>query len=385
MSVGVTVLGSTGSVGETTLNVLRYHKDSYHVVGLAAGHRVERLIEQIREFNPVIVSIREEKDARAVKEAFPSLEVISGKHGVTLVAGHPDARVVVAAIVGSEGLAPTYKAVQAGKRVGVANKESLVMAGRFFMETARRTGAEILPIDSEHCAVFQCLRGESVRYVRRVILTASGGALRNMPIKKIENASLEDVLAHPTWKMGRKITVDSATMMNKGLEVIEANRLFGVPIEKIDVVLHPQSIVHSMVEYQDGSVMAQLADTDMALPVQYALTYPARKPGAQKFLDLVKSPPLEFYAPDTARYPCLGLAREAAGISEAHVIALNAANEIAVRAYLEGRIRFGEIARIIRRVLDRTPDTNPGAFQEVYPLHEAGSNLARKIIDNLGE
>jgi len=371
MSTGVSILGSTGSVGETTLRVLSHLGDSFHVVGLA---------EQVRTVHPLLVSVAAEEDARRLRRDFPEVNVVHGSHGATMVAEMPEAQVVMAAIVGAEGLAPTYRAVQKGKRVALANKEALVMAGRLMMEAARRSGAEMLPVDSEHCAVFQCVRGESKRQIRRIILTASGGSLRDVPLEDVDAAPLEAVLEHPTWKMGRKITVDSATMMNKGLEVIEAHHLFDAPLDRISVVLHPQSIVHSMVEFVDGSVMAQLATADMALPVQYALTYPVRCPGVQDFLDLTAVRALSFVEVDPARYPCLDLARQAAATSEAHVIAMNAANEEAVSAYLEGLVPFGQIHRTIARVLDRIVPGAPSDLEQVLALDGDGRRSAQREL-----
>jgi 1-deoxy-D-xylulose-5-phosphate reductoisomerase len=382
MSTGVAVLGSTGSVGETTLRVIRHLSDSFHVAGLSAGRRVERLAEQVREFRPRVVSVAQEADAADLRAQFPQIEVLSGAHGATVVAEAQDARIVMAAIVGSEGLPATYRAVQKGKRVALANKEALVMAGRLMMDAARRSGAELLPVDSEHCAVFQCVRGESKRGIRRILLTASGGALRDLPIEEIEDAPLEKVLKHPTWNMGRKITVDSATMMNKGLEVIEAHHLFDVPLDRISVLLHPQSIVHSMVEYVDGSIMAQLATADMALPVQYALTYPVRSAGTQEFLDLPALKRLDFAEVDGRRYPCLDLARQAARTSEAHTVAMNAANEEAVAAYLRGQISFGGIHRLIRRVLDATPPSSASGLEQVLAFDGAARVHALQCLSS---
>ncbi len=380
MSTGVSILGSTGSVGETTLRVIAHLSDQFHVVGLAAGRRLERMVEQVRAFHPSIVSVERAQDADELRRLFPELEVAHGSHGATQVAEAPDARIVMAAIVGSNGLAPTYRAVQRGKRVALANKEALVMAGRLMIDAAHRSGAELLPVDSEHCAVFQCARGESPKHIRRIVLTASGGSLRDAPLGEIEDAPVDRVLAHPTWKMGRKITVDSATMINKGLEVIEAHYLFGVPLDRIGVVIHPQSIVHSMVEYVDGSVMAQLATTDMALPVQYALTYPVRREGVLDMLDLTAMGTLTFKEAEASRYPCLKLAREAAEASEAHTIAMNAANEEAVAAFLAGRIPFGGIHRCIAWVLERTVASSASSLEQVLALDTSGRALAREAL-----
>lgn len=377
MSAGVSILGSTGSVGATTLRVIRHlGPDAFRVVGLAAGRRVDLLAEQIREFDPLVVSVESAEDAGALREAFPRTEVLHGAAGAVQVATMEEAGIVMAAIVGSRGLEPTYRAVLRGKRVALANKEALVMAGRFMVDASHRTGAELLPVDSEHCAVFQCLRGESVSHVRRILLTASGGALRERPVETLDGATVDEVLAHPTWKMGRKITVDSATMMNKGLEIIEAHHLFQVPLERIGVLLHPQSLVHSLVEFEDGSVMAQLATTDMALPVQYSLTYPVRMAGTMEVLDLAASPDLSFSAPDPRRFPCLELARRAAAESEEHTIALNAANEVAVEAFLGGGIRYGDIAPLIAAVLDGTPGTPIGDFEEIFERDATARALA---------
>lgn len=384
MSTGVVVLGSTGSVGETTLRVLRMHADKFRLAGLAAGRRVERLAEQIREFRPEAVSVERSEDARTLRQAFPGLQVFEGTSGPVQLVELSGVRIVMAAIVGAQGLAATYRAVQLGLRVALANKEALVMAGGLMMDAAHRSGAELLPVDSEHCAVFQCLKGESVRHVRKILLTASGGALRDRPLEGIEKATVEEVLAHPTWKMGPKITVDSATMMNKGLEVIEAHHLFAVPLDRIGVLLHPQSLIHSMVEFEDGSVLAQIAATDMALPVQYALTYPARLPGVLDYLDFAKGPALSFSEPDPQRYPCLGLAREAAASSGAHSVALNAANEVAVAAFLEERLAYGNIPRVIETVLYATPEAAPGTLEEVYALDAEARIRAAEALGQEG-
>lgn len=383
MSRGIAILGSTGSIGRTTLKVVRALPD-FHVAGLAAGRHVELVEEQIREFSPKIVSVTDEKEAKRLAKDFPDVEVLYGLYGASLVAEAPEAETVVAAISGSEGLSPTFRAVKKGKRVALANKESLVMAGRLMMETARRTGAKVLPVDSEHCAVFQCIKGESANHVRRIILTASGGALRDEPAGSLGDAAVEKVLAHPNWSMGRKITVDSATMTNKALEVIEAHYLFNVPIDKISVMIHRESVVHSMVEFVDGSLMAQLAETDMMLPVQYALTYPVRVEGPMPSLDLAKLNSLTFSEPDAGRYPCLGMGREAAKTSEAHIIAFNAANETAVAAFLGRRIPFGGIERVIASVLDSTVSVAPSGLEEILSLHAGALREAEKAVASTG-
>jgi 1-deoxy-D-xylulose-5-phosphate reductoisomerase len=382
---GVVVLGATGSVGETTLRVLERHSDRFRVVGLAAGKRVKRLAEQIAKWRPLAVSVAREEDAAFLRREFKGVDVYSGPDGPVRLAEHPQAGTVVAAIVGSQGLRSTFRAVELGRRVALANKETLVMAGRLVFEAARRSGAELLPVDSEHCAIFQCLQGENSASVRRLILTASGGALRDFPVEAIPNATVEQVLCHPTWKMGRKITVDSATMMNKGLEIIEAHHLFHVPLGRIEVLLHPQSVVHSMVEFNDGSLIAQMASPDMALPVQFALTYPERISGLLAPLDLAKAPPMTFAEASAGRYPCLALAREAASSSESHAIALNAANEVAVQAFLDGRLRFGDIATLVRSVLDETEPSAPANLEEVLQLDLAARRQAQRRLSQIEE
>ncbi len=377
---GVVVLGSTGSVGETTLRVLEKHSDRFSVVGLAAGKSVKRLAEQIEKFKPLAVSVSRSEDAAALRERFKEVKVFSGPEGPVRLAELPEARTVVAAIAGSQGLRSTFRAVELGRRVALANKETLVMAGRLVFEAARKSGAELLPVDSEHCAIFQCLQGEKRSSVRRLILTASGGALRDFPADGLAGATVEQVLRHPTWKMGKKITVDSATMMNKGLEVIEACHLFNVPLEMIDVLIHPQSVVHSMVEFNDGSVIAQMASPDMSLPVQFALTYPERVDGLLSSLDLARTPALTFSEASEKRYPCLALARQAATASEAHAIALNAANEVAVQAFLEDKLRFGQIEEVVKGVLSETEPSSPDGLDEVIRLDAVARRQAQRLL-----
>lgn len=380
MTIKLAVLGSTGSIGESTIKVVRSLKDRIKIVGLSAGKNINRIIEQIKEFSPLAVSVKDEEDARKVKKFFPKLEIFYGEQGSVAIASMPEAKTVVAAIVGIAGLPSTYKAVKLGKRVALANKEALVTAGRIITKSAQKSGAEIIPVDSEHCAIFQCLRGESTKFVSKIMLTGSGGALRDFPLEKISNASLSDVLNHPTWKMGRKITVDSATLVNKGLELIEASYLFGIPQEKIEVVIHRESIVHSLVEFFDGSVMAQLASADMALPIQYAITFPTRIEGDVKKLDFGSISKLSFEKPDKKRYPCLSLAREAFAESEAHTIAFNAANEVAVKAFIEEIISFGKIYMVIKKVLDKTISCSPESLEEIFYIDRISRELAQKFI-----
>jgi 1-deoxy-D-xylulose-5-phosphate reductoisomerase len=380
MTIKISLLGSTGSIGQSTIKVARSLKDEIKIVGLSAGKNVDLLIEQIKEFNPLFVSVKEEEDAKRISRLFPKIQVMYGEVGNLEVASMKESSVVVAAIVGIAGLPSILKSAKLGKRIALANKEALVTSGRLLIETARKSGAELIPVDSEHCAIFQCLRAENVRFLERILLTGSGGALRDFPFDKIENASLKDVLNHPTWEMGRKITVDSATLINKGLEIIEASYLFGVKQEKIEVLIHRESIIHSLVEFTDGSVLAQLAEPDMALPIQYAITFPIRKKGDVQKIDFSKIKNLSFEIPDLRRYPCLKLAREAFATSEAHTISLNASNEVAVKSFIEGRINFGKIQEIIRKVIDSTKPYPVDSIEEVFHTDKIAREKASRII-----
>ncbi len=357
---GVAILGSTGSIGCNTLKVIE-HLGEHRVVAMAAGRNMETFAEQVARFEPELVSCETETCADELRERLSSSNaaiptIRTNTEGLTAVADHPGADIVVSATVGAVGLVPTLRAIEAGKRVAIANKETLVIAGELMTRTASESGAEILPVDSEHNAIHQCLRGESMSEVRRLILTASGGPFRTNTIEEIENATVEQALDHPNWKMGDKITIDSATLMNKGLEVIEARWLFGFGADQIEVVVHPQSVVHSMVEMVDGSVIAQMGVTDMQHPIQYALTYPERKPCDLPSLDLGKIGQLTFEAPDTERFPCLGLAFDALRAGGTMPAVLNAANEVAVQAFLDGKLRLSEIASVNESVMnDHTP------------------------------
>ena len=356
---GISILGSTGSIGCNTLKVLEFLKEpQFRVVALGAGKNVEKISEQIARFKPELVSIETEECAEQLLERLhnlkceiPKIEI--GEKGLIAVAVHEKADTIVSATVGAIGFVPTLRALENGKRVALANKETLVIAGELMTKIARESGAEILPVDSEHNAIHQCLRGERRDEVRRLILTASGGPFRNKTKKEIENATVEQALNHPNWKMGDKITIDSATLMNKGLEVIEARWLFGFDAEEISVLVHPQSIVHSLVEMIDGSIIAQMGVTDMRHAIQYALTYPTRKPGGLEPLNLAKLSELTFEEPDFERFPCLSLAYKALKTGGTLAAAMNAANEIAVQAFLDGKIRLSEIPRIIETVMNR--------------------------------
>jgi len=348
----IAVLGSTGSIGEQTLDVIARHRDRFEVVALAAGRRSERLVEQARRFRPRLVSVADPAEVAHVRGALgPDVEVVSGDAGLVAVATAP-CELVIAGRVGAVGLEPVLAAIRAGRTIGLANKEVMVMAGALVRREAAARGVTILPIDSEHSAIFQCLSGSRPDQIARLILTCSGGPFRTWTAEKIAGAGIDEALAHPNWAMGAKISIDSATLMNKGLEVIEARWLFDVEASRVDVVVHPQSIVHSLVEFRDRSVLAQLGLPDMRVPIAVALAHPERVDLDLPRLDLVELARLDFEAPDRARFPCLELAYRAVRGSEAAPAVLNAANEVAVEAFLAGRIRFPEIAACNESVLE---------------------------------
>jgi 1-deoxy-D-xylulose-5-phosphate reductoisomerase len=351
----VTVLGATGSIGRRTLELVAAFPDEFRVGGLAArGTDVARIAELVRLHQPSAVALLDRAAVdRLARELTPPLpELFGGPEGLVTVASEVPAHVVVSALVGAAGLVPTLAAIRAGRTIALANKETLVMAGALMTQAARDSGVRLLPVDSEHSAIFQCLAGAPSREVRRLVLTASGGPFRGWSAVALESVTAAQALRHPTWRMGAKITIDSATLMNKGLEVLEAHWLFGVPFERIDVIVHPQSIVHSMVEFVDRSVLAQLGMPDMGIPILYALTYPDRLPCPAPALDLVQLGSLVFEAPDEAAFPCLDLARRAGRAGGAAPLVLNAANEVAVAAFLDGRCGFTDIPRLIGDALD---------------------------------
>ncbi|HNQ15209.1 MAG TPA: 1-deoxy-D-xylulose-5-phosphate reductoisomerase [Pyrinomonadaceae bacterium] len=351
---GISILGSTGSIGRNTLRVVEHLQGQFKVVALGAGSNVDELAAQIDQFKPELVAVRDEPAAGelASKLRDHKPEIVTGEAGLVAVATHPQAEAVVSATVGAVGFVPTLRAIEAGKRVALANKETLVMAGELMTAVAARSGAEILPVDSEHNAIHQCLRGESLKEVNRLILTASGGPFRTKSKAEIESATVEEALDHPNWKMGDKISIDSATLMNKGLEVIEAKWLFGFDADRISVVVHPQSVIHSMVELVDGSIIAQLGVTDMKHAIQYALTYPERFENCLPALDFTKTSQLTFEEPDIDRFPCLALAYRALCSGGTMPAVLNAANEVAVAEFLAGKIRLVDIPKIITAVMD---------------------------------
>ena len=380
------VLGSTGSIGTATLDVAARFPERFAVVALAAGRNVALLGEQVRTHRPGLVAVADETDARRLAAEFPGLDVMSGEAGRIAAATHPDADAVVGALVGAIGLVPTWHAIAAGREILLANKETLVMAGELVMAAAARRGVAILPIDSEHNALHQALRAGERGDVRRLILTASGGPFRTTPADALARVTAADALAHPTWKMGAKITIDSATMMNKGLEVIEAHHLFAMPEERIAVVVHPQSRVHSLVEFVDGTLIAQLAVNDMRFPILYALSYPERLPSPLGFLDLVEVGTLTFEAADEGRFPCLALARAALRAGGSAPAVLNAANEVAVAGFLAGRLSFPGIAAVVAEALDREQRTVAAVCElaDVLAADARGRALAAAAIAKYG-
>ncbi len=385
----IAILGSTGSIGRSTLSVAESYPDRFQIVTLAAGGNLDAAIEQAKRWRPRTISMAAEKDAdqlraRLKTEGLGDIEVVRGATGAVRVATHPEVDFVVSAIVGVAGLEATYEAVRAGKTLGLANKECLVAAGELITAEARRRNVPLLPIDSEHNAVHQCMRGGRMEEVERVWLTASGGPFRNTPESEFASITVEQALNHPTWKMGKRITIDSATLMNKGFEVIEACRLFHLQASKVNVIVHPQSTIHSMVEFVDGSILAQFSVTDMRLPILYALTYPERIQSDMRFpvSDLRH---LDFSPPDLKKFPCLRLAYEAAEAGGAKTVSLNAADEVAVAAFLDGNIGFGQIPRVIEQVLSVTSSVTLGSIQEVLEADAEARRLASQQVAKIGK
>jgi 1-deoxy-D-xylulose-5-phosphate reductoisomerase len=378
----LTILGSTGSIGVSTLDVVNAHPDKFEVVALTAGNNLDILKSQVEKFRPQIVSVLTEEKAKKLSRMLTGKkpEIMHGVEGMIAAATATDTTMVVAAIVGAAGLVPTWAAIMAGKDVALANKETLVTAGHLVMDKVRELGVKLYPVDSEHCAVFQSMVGHRDEDISRVILTASGGPFLNWPLERLAKATVTDALNHPNWSMGRKITVDSASMMNKGLEVIEARWLFDIPVERIAVNVHPQSIIHSMVEYVDGSVIAQLGVPDMKGPIAYALTYPGRVPSGVKPLDLTTLSGLTFFNPDTDRFPALKLAYRAANDGESMPAVMNAANEVAVEAFLDGKIGFMAIAQSIEKVMDRHVPHQLRSIEEVLEADRWGRATAKDVL-----
>ena len=380
----IAILGSTGSIGQSTLSVIERYPKRYAVASLAAGKNLEAAFEQCARWRPRVISLANAEladrlEVRLREAGITGVEVVHGTAGTVRVATLPEADFVVSAIVGVSGLEATYAAVQAGKSVGLANKEAMVAAGEILTAAAKAKNVPLLPIDSEHNAVHQCMRAGEKQDVKRIWLTASGGPFRNLPLSEFEKITVEQALKHPTWVMGRRITIDSATLLNKGLEIIEACRLFDLPPSQVKVTVHPESTVHSLVEYVDGSILAQISVTDMRLPILYAMSYPERVESDLTF-DMSALSQLNFQPPDFERFPCLRLAYEAAEIGGAHSIALNAADEIAVDAFLERTIPFTAIPRTIERVLQETPETHPATIAEVLALDRQARETAAEAV-----
>jgi len=380
----IAILGSTGSIGNSTLSICESYPDRFQVVTMAAGNNVDSAFSQCKRWKPKVMSLATEEKAAELKRRLEhagvsGVEVVHGSAGTVQVATHPDVDFVVSAIVGVAGLEATYEAVKAGKTVGLANKECLVAAGELITAEARKQGKPLLPIDSEHNAVHQCMRGGRMEEVKNVWLTASGGPFLDLPEGDFHAITVAQALNHPTWKMGQRITIDSATLMNKGFEVIEACRLFQLPPARVKVIVHPQSTIHSLVEFVDGSILAQLSVTDMRLPVLYALTYPERTASELTF-DVLSLKQLDFRPPDMDKFPCLRLAYEAAEAGGAKSIALNAADEVAVAAFLDGQIGFTDIPAIITAVMNETADTHPESIKEVLGCDERSRQLARVFV-----
>jgi 1-deoxy-D-xylulose-5-phosphate reductoisomerase len=378
----LTILGSTGSIGVSTLDVVAAQPDMFKVVALTAGNNLELLKKQIEAFRPELVSVLSADSAKALGRMLSGKkpQIMHGVEGMIAAATASETTMVVAAIVGAAGLVPTTAAIMAGKDVALANKETLVTAGHLVMDMVRKKGVKLYPVDSEHCAVFQSMVGHRNEDIARVILTASGGPFLKWGKEQLKVATVKDALNHPNWSMGKKITVDSATMMNKGLEVIEARWLFDIPVERIGVNIHPQSIIHSMVEYIDGSVIAQLGVPDMKGPIAYALTYPARVPSGVKPLDLTTLSGLTFFNPDTDRFPALKLAYEAANAGESMPAVMNAANEVAVDAFLNGRIGFMAIPESIEKVMSLHQAHSVSSIDEVLAADRWGRAKAREVL-----
>jgi len=382
----ISLLGSTGSIGVNVLDVIRQFPERYKVVAMAAGNNVQRLAEQVKEFQPELISVGDKTCAHALRGLLPANyhdRIVYGGTGNRLVASFASADFTLSAIVGGAGLMPTLAAIEAGKDIGLANKETLVMAGSIVMSAVRKTGVRLLPVDSEHSAIFQALEAGRKKDLRKIILTASGGPFRGMDSRQLQSVTREQALNHPNWTMGRKISIDSATLMNKGLEVIEAKWLFEVTSKEIEVVVHPQSIVHSLVEYKDGSVLAQLGVPDMRIPISYALSYPARLPLQLQPLNLSKCGTLEFLEPDYLSFPALKLAYSALEGGGVLPAVLNSANEVAVEAFLLGAITFPQITETVARTMDIVNEGSEENLEDILGADAAARQTAQRLIDKL--
>lgn len=375
----IAILGSTGSIGTQALDVIRQHPEQFSVVALAAGKNIDLLTEQAHEFQPQLVSVATKELAEKIQHQLPlNTKAVWGEEGALAAATHPDADFVISAIVGSAGLLPTLAAIEAGKAIGLANKETLVTAGHIVMRKAKEHDVSVIPIDSEHSAIFQCLQGEDKSAIRRLIITASGGSFRDLTREQLADVTVKEALAHPNWSMGAKVTIDSATMMNKGLEVIEAHWLFDLPYNKIDTILHKESIIHSMVEFTDRAVMAQLGTPDMRTPIQYAMAYPKRIPLETEPLDLMKVSQLHFTALDFKRYPCLAFAYEAGQKGGTLPTVLNSANEVAVARFLRGDIPFLAIEDTIAHAMAKHKVVENPGLEDIFEADRWARQIAEK-------
>lgn len=377
------ILGSTGSIGINTLDIVRRFPERFEVISLSAGLNVALLKEQVLRFQPRMVSVLNQELGEALRKGLPGIgvEIVSGVEGLIRVATHPEVDQVVSAMVGAVGLIPTLSAIKTGKSIALANKEPLVMAGKLFMEEAKKNGARILPVDSEHSAVFQALLGHRKEDIRRLILTASGGPFLNLPPSKLHEVTVKEALHHPHWEMGKKVTIDSASLMNKGLEVIEAHWLFDIPVEKISVQIHPQSVVHSMVEYVDGSIIGQMGIADMRIPISYALSYPERINLQLPSLDLARMGALTFLSPDSEKFPCLRLAYQSIEIGETMPAILNAANEVAVNGFLEGWIKFTDIPLLLQKVMEEHEVKSVRTIEDILRADQWAREKTKMIIE----
>jgi len=380
----LTILGSTGSIGTNTLDVVRQNGTRFHVFALVAGRNIDLLAQQIQEFKPKVAVVESAADIDRLRALLPNSgipELLSGAEARVQVSIAPEVDTLMSSIVGVAGLEATYEAVCRGKRVGLANKEVLVSGGQLVMDAVRRHGSELIPVDSEHNGAHQCLRAGLRSEAKKLILTASGGPFRTTPKETLDHVTPSQALKHPTWKMGDRITIDSATLMNKGFEVIEARWLFDFPPEAIEVVVHPQSSVHAMVEYEDGTVIAQVSATDMRMPIQYALTWPERSPAPVPRIDWTQARQWDFHAPDFDKFPLLGLAYESLHRGGASSCILNAADEVAVAAFLDGKLRFPAIARVVEETLNRMPYREPASISEILEEDRDARRKAQEVIE----
>ena len=382
----IIILGSTGSIGGSTLDVIRHYPEKFEVVGLAAGKNINLLAQQIQEFRPRTAAVKTWGDSLRLQKEFSKtgIDILAGEIGLTDLVTDLEADLIVSAITGIAGLKPTIAALEAGKDIALANKESMVVAGPFLKKIAARTGARIIPVDSEHSAIFQCLQGQKGKYLRKVYLTASGGPFFRLPLAELADCKVEEALKHPRWTMGKKVTIDSATLMNKGLELIEARWLFDLQPEQLQVLVHPQSIVHALVEFQDGSVLAQMSQTDMRIPIQYALSYPERLTSFLPALNLVEIADLEFYpVDDEQRYPLFFLARKALLAGQSYPVMLNAANEVAVNAFLDSKIKFGQINLIVEYCHHQHQPAELNSLEDVFEIDRKTRIMANCYLNKL--